>query len=393
MRATRVALGLSLVAALAACAVPGDPVSIPRIEDERQPASAELIETLRDPAPALRARAALAMGRIQSDAYTDSLGRGRARRRPRGPAGRAVRAGPDGAGAGRGRGARCGRRSVPRGARRRGSGDRRRRGRSAGQAGRGRGARSAGRARKPAGASRGRAGSVPLPFRSAVARRDQRAAATSGCRGPGLDQSHGRHGPRGASCRRLRPLALRPARGGRGSDRARRRRRRVDTSVRHPGHRQVGASRSRRAAGAGAGTMRASWCAPRRSRRSRRSRHGSTCPHPPRPIGRFTSGPRWPPRWVVPRSQARSRRCETLESDPSTTVRGAAIGALARREATKGGESLARAGSKTRTGASARRPQGRRGICLRSSARCRTRTTACEQPRSARCKTSTERTS
>jgi cyclophilin family peptidyl-prolyl cis-trans isomerase/HEAT repeat protein len=59
-----------LLVALAGCAAP-DP--IPRIEDERDPASETLIAALGDPSPERRARAALAMGRIQSAAYLEPL--------------------------------------------------------------------------------------------------------------------------------------------------------------------------------------------------------------------------------------------------------------------------------------------------------------------------------
>lgn len=59
-----------LLAALAGCGAP-DP--IPRIEDERHAASETLIAALEDGSPERRARAALAMGRIQSAAYVEPL--------------------------------------------------------------------------------------------------------------------------------------------------------------------------------------------------------------------------------------------------------------------------------------------------------------------------------
>jgi len=65
----RVGGALTLFAAFACDA--RDPIA--RIEDERRPASAELIEASRDPDPKLRARAVLAMGRIQSAAYVGPL--------------------------------------------------------------------------------------------------------------------------------------------------------------------------------------------------------------------------------------------------------------------------------------------------------------------------------
>lgn len=66
----RHAASVVLLAVLAGCAAP-DP--IPRIEDERHLASETLIAALRDPSPERRARAALAMGRIQSAAYVEPL--------------------------------------------------------------------------------------------------------------------------------------------------------------------------------------------------------------------------------------------------------------------------------------------------------------------------------
>jgi len=64
-----VVLALSL-GALGGCA---RRPSIPEIEDQRQPQSAALIEALSARSAARRARAALAMGRIQSPAYADAL--------------------------------------------------------------------------------------------------------------------------------------------------------------------------------------------------------------------------------------------------------------------------------------------------------------------------------
>jgi cyclophilin family peptidyl-prolyl cis-trans isomerase len=64
------ALGLLIAGALVGCSAP---VSIPLIEDERRPMSAVLIRALQDETPQQRARAALAMGRIQSRGYVDAL--------------------------------------------------------------------------------------------------------------------------------------------------------------------------------------------------------------------------------------------------------------------------------------------------------------------------------
>jgi HEAT repeat protein len=64
-----------LIVLALSCRAPAPPLedSIPRLEDERHPESAELVAALRDEDSARRARAALAMGRIQSAAYVEPL--------------------------------------------------------------------------------------------------------------------------------------------------------------------------------------------------------------------------------------------------------------------------------------------------------------------------------
>ena len=74
MRPVILALPILLVAACRAPAperVSEDP--LPRLEDERHPESPVLLEALHDASPARRARAALAMGRIQSAVYVEPL--------------------------------------------------------------------------------------------------------------------------------------------------------------------------------------------------------------------------------------------------------------------------------------------------------------------------------
>ena len=58
---------------LAACRPPAPAVDIQRIEDQRIEASQELIGALASGPAAQRARAALAMGRIQSPSYATAL--------------------------------------------------------------------------------------------------------------------------------------------------------------------------------------------------------------------------------------------------------------------------------------------------------------------------------
>lgn len=67
------AWALPLVLALAACQPPAPTVDIQRIEDQRIEGSAELIDALGSGSSEQRARAALAMGRIQSPSYSAAL--------------------------------------------------------------------------------------------------------------------------------------------------------------------------------------------------------------------------------------------------------------------------------------------------------------------------------